>query len=345
MFKSLLKLGLFSSLLLVLAAGLSWRLLNNYLDTPMFISSPTSYQLKRGGSLSTVLAWLSDNRYLAYPRLVSLYSRISGEGSQVLAGEYLLEPKLTPRALLKKLSEGEVVYYPITFVEGKNLRQLTDQLSAQSGLSHSSADDLKGYIKQLSAEYPSAEGLFFPDTYHFYNGMGDTELLEQSFVRMQLILATEWGNRAVDLPYQNAYEALIMASLIEKETGVAYERGQIAGVFVRRLEQKMRLQTDPTVIYGLGESFDGNLRSRHLKDASNPYNTYRHHGLPPSPIAMPGKGAIVAALHPEAGDSLYFVAKGDGSHYFSATLAEHNRAVRKYQIYQRKKKYTSRPGK
>jgi UPF0755 protein len=280
---------------------------------------------------------------MRYPKVISIYSRITGEGRQVQAGEYLFEPSLTPRNLLAKLSSGNVIHYPVTFVEGWTLNQLLSQLSAQNSLLHSSDATLTNFVSTVTAAYPSPEGLFFPDTYYYYKGLPDTELLQQSFERMQAVLADNWRNRADNLPYQNPYEALIMASLIEKETGVAYERGQIAGVFVRRLQQGMRLQTDPTIIYGLGASFDGNLRSRHLKDANNPYNTYRHHGLPPSPICLPGAESIYAALHPEPGDSLYFVAKGDGSHYFSATLEEHNKAVRKYQISQRKKNYSSRP--
>jgi len=196
-------------------------------------------------------------------------------------------------------------------------------------------------------QYPGAktnlEGLFFPDTYQYHRGMSMLDILSQSHQRLLQVLDEEWQQRAEGLPYSSPYAALIMASLVEKETGVPSERRTIAGVFVRRLKNKMRLQTDPTVIYGLGQSFDGNLRSRHLKDEKNLYNTYRHFGLPPTPIATVGREAIYAALHPEAGKSLYFVAKGDGSHYFSETLAEHNKAVRHYQIEKRRKDYVSSP--
>jgi UPF0755 protein len=342
-FRTILKLLLLMVMIVCVLCFGSWKVLNVYMDTPMAITSPVKYQLNKGGSQHSVLAWLANNHYLEYPRAVAAYSRITGDASHVEAGEYLFEESLTPRQLLQKLRSGDVVYYPLTFVEGWNMHQLLAYLSAQSGLNHSSATKLSAFIKSLCTDHPSAEGLFFPDTYYFYHGMSDLEILGQSYSRMENILEESWRDRAGKLPYKSAYEALIMASIVEKETGVPYERGKIAGVFVRRLQKNMRLQTDPTVIYGLGENFDGNLRSRHLKDAANLYNTYRHHGLPPSPIAMPGKEAIYAALHPEPGDALYFVAKGDGSHYFSSTLEEHNRAVRQYQIDQRKKNYSSKP--
>jgi UPF0755 protein len=197
-------------------------------------------------------------------------------------------------------------------------------------------------IEQLVQPRVSAEGLFFPDSYRYERGDSDWELLQRAHSALQSVLTQEWAQRAAELPYETPYEALIMASIIEKETGAPEEREQIAGVFVRRLQQGMRLQTDPTVIYGLGESFDGNLLRTHLKDAGNPYNSYRHRGLPPSPIALPGRAAIHAALHPAPGDAMYFVATGDGRHVFSATLAEHQRAVRKYQL-RRKKDYRSSP--
>ncbi len=340
LFKAIVSSVLLTGLLIV---G-SWQLLLRYIDSPMAIVAPQHYMLERGSSLASVARWLGNKGYVEYPQIIILYSRITGEGKHIQAGEYVFEPMLTPRRLIEKLTGGEINYYAVTFVEGSRLSQLLATIAAQSRMEHSDPALLKKHIKWLAEGYASGEGLFFPDTYYYYSGMSDLDLLSQASRRMNQILTDAWAQRADKLPYKTAYQALIMASLIEKETGVAYEREQIAGVFVRRLRKKMRLQTDPTVIYGLGESFDGNLRSRDLKDSTNIYNTYRHFGLPPSPIAMPGKEAIYAALHPAAGDSLYFVAKGDGSHYFSSTFEEHNRAVRKYQLQQRKKNYRSAPG-
>jgi peptidoglycan lytic transglycosylase G len=188
------------------------------------------------------------------------------------------------------------------------------------------------------------EGLFFPDTYVFSGATSDRDILRQAYRRLQKVLQEEWSARAPNLPYRDTYDALIMASIVERETGVSSERPEIAGVFVRRLQKDMLLQTDPTVIYGLGERFDGNLRRRDLDDADNLYNTYMHRGLPPTPIALAGRAAIRAALQPSAGEALYFVGRGDGSHQFSATLDEHERAVKKYQIEQRRADYRSRPG-
>jgi UPF0755 protein len=199
-------------------------------------------------------------------------------------------------------------------------------------------------LLELVKPAESAEGQFFPDTYHYDRGASDWQILQRAYDAMQQALAEEWSERAAGLPYETPYEALIMASIIERETGLDEERGEIAGVFVRRLQKGMRLQTDPTVIYGLGPAFDGNLTRRHLADESNPFNTYRHGGLPPAPIALPGRASIRAALQPEDGDALFFVARGDGGHVFSATLAEHERAVRKYQL-SRREDYRSSPGK
>jgi UPF0755 protein len=203
------------------------------------------------------------------------------------------------------------------------------------------------FLAALGVDAPAGrapEGLFFPDTYVFSGATSDRDILRQAYRRMQSVLAEEWNSRAPNLPYRDAYEALIMASIVERETGVASERPTIAGVFVRRLQRDMPLQTDPTIIYGLGAGFDGNLRRRDLEDATNPFNTYTHRGLPPTPIALAGRAAIRAALQPASGDALYFVGKGDGSHQFSATLDEHEKAVRRYQIEQRRQDYRSRPG-
>jgi UPF0755 protein len=221
----------------------------------------------------------------------------------------------------------------LTLVEGWNFREVLEAVREHPVIvdtlpAEATASDVMALLGHPD-EHP--EGRFFPDTYLFPRDTTDVQFLMRAFERMETILEDEWEQRAAELPLKDPYEALILASIIEKETGRADERTEIAGVFIRRLRKGMLLQTDPTVIYGLGDSFDGNLRRRDL-EADNPYNTYRRAGLTPTPIAMPGRDAIHAALHPADGDALYFVAKGDGSHQFSATLGEHNRAVRRYQL-------------
>jgi UPF0755 protein len=275
------------------------------------------------------------------------YVRISERGRRIQAGEYLLGPGTNPLDLLDMLEQGHVRTHAITFVEGWNLAQMRAQLGKDNFLQKALGDvndnDLLASLGIDAVAGRNAEGLFFPDTYVFSGTTSDRDILRQAYRRMQHVLDQEWQQRADNLPYQNAYEALIMASIVERETGAANERPDIAGVFVRRLQRDMLLQTDPAVIYGMAGHFDGNLRRRDLESADNPYNTYLHRGLPPTPIALPGRAAIRAALQPTQGDALYFVAKGNGSHQFSATLEEHEKAVRKFQIEQRRADYSSRP--
>jgi len=258
------------------------------------------------------------------------------------SGEYRMTPGMTAQDLIGLWQRGEVVQYSLTLVEGWNFRQVRSALAKHekieqtlAGLSDSEVMDKLGH----PGEFP--EGRFFPDTYRFVRGMTDVQLLEKAYGRLEKVLAQEWEQRDPDVPYADPYKALIMASLIEKETGVPQERGQIAGVFVRRMKIGMPLQTDPTVIYGLGERYNGKLTRAHLREPT-PYNTYTIPGLPPTPIAMVGREAIHAALHPVPGSSLYFVAKGDGSHTFSDDLDAHNNAVREYQI-KRRADYRSSP--
>jgi UPF0755 protein len=258
---------------------------------------------------------------------------LQGNADHIRVGEYEFKPGTTVGQMLDMVVRGEVKQYSLTLVEGWNFHQVMMAMNADEALTHKLAGLNNVQIMNTlgyTGQHP--EGRFFPDTYQFSRGMTDVEILKQAYGRMKTTLEQEWPKRDAGLPYDNAYQALTMASIVEKETAVPEERRAIAGVFVRRLEKGMRLQTDPTVIYGLGQSFDGNLKKSHLLDASNPYNTYKHKGLPPTPIAMPGRDSIHAALHPEAGTALYFVSRGDGSHYFSSTLEEHNRAVVKYQL-------------
>jgi UPF0755 protein len=258
-------------------------------------------------------------------------ARLLGKAGAIKAGNYQLESSLTPLQLLRKITEGDVSQSKITFIEGWNIYQIRSALDAHPSIRHDTKGlDERELLKLVDAQENTLEGLIFPDTYYFSNGMSDTAILQRAYRIMQQKLADAWQERAPDLPYASPYEALIMASIVEKETGKAVERPQIAAVFVNRLRIGMRLQTDPTVIYGLGEGFDGNLRKRDLT-ADTAYNTYTRAGLPPTPIAMPGYESIQAALHPAQTKAIYFVAKGNGSHQFSSSLTEHNRAVNQYQ--------------
>ncbi|MCP3906790.1 MAG: endolytic transglycosylase MltG [Oceanicoccus sp.] len=343
------KVLVFLVLAAVVVLSLAYMQMQRYLTTPLPIpQGGVEYTLAKGGSLNAMAYSLSNKGLLTSPRWLIAYSRLSARGQVIKAGDYWLDEGLTPLTLLDKLEQGDVRYYQLTLVEGWNLTQVLAALRSQPKLKQTIASDattIQASDLGIEVPYERLEGLLFPDTYRYHSDTTDVELLRQSYTQLQDFLAAQWEKRANNLPYKTSYEALIMASLIEKETGVANERPEIAGVFVRRLQKRMRLQTDPTIIYGLGASFDGNLRSRHLKDASNLYNTYRHPGLTPTPIALAGAEAIMAALHPKDGTSLYFVAKGDGSHYFSDTLEEHQKAVRKYQIEQRRKNYSSAPPK
>lgn len=297
-----------------------------------------------GEPLRAVVESLHSDQVVPYPNLVILYARWTGADQKIKHGEYLLPPHSTARSLLELLQSGEVIQYQVTLQEGITLAQALVILGSQNALEQilEGPDDAR--IHELVEPYEHPEGLFFPDTYHYTRGTSDWEVLQRAHLMMLEALDREWQQRAPELPYENAYDALIMASIIERETGLPEEREEIAGVFVRRLQLGMRLQTDPTVIYGLGDEFDGNLRRPHLADDSNPYNTYRQAGLPPTPISLPGRAAIHAALHPAEGSALFFVARGDGGHVFSATLAEHESAVRKYQL-SRREDYRSSPGK
>ncbi len=318
-----------------------------WFDAPLNLSAAVVVELPQGGNLRGLLGDLRARGVLMHPFLVRCYLRLEGKANKVRAGEYELEPGITARGVVEKLLAGDVVEYSVTVVEGATLASMLDEFHRQPKLrktiSLSAPAMLSAVLAQGYAVKPSPEGLFFPDTYRFHLGMSDRDLLAASHRRLAAVLEEEWAERAEGLPYRDSYDALIMASLVERETGRAAERAAIAGVFVRRLQTGMLLQTDPAVIYGLGESFDGNLTRLHLR-TPGPYNTYLNPGLPPTPIALPGRAAIHAALHPEPGNALYFVARGDGSHQFSATLEEHNRAVQTYQRARRSRTATGSKG-
>jgi UPF0755 protein len=265
------------------------------------------------------------------PWQFALLGRLVGMDRNIKAGAYEVGPGVTSWDLLKRLTAGDVTQTEIVFVEGKTFRELRQKLDAHPDVRHDTAGLKDGDILQrMGVAETHPEGLFFPDTYLFAKRSSDLAILRRAYGAMQRRLAGEWENRDTSVPYRSPYEALIMASIVEKETGVGTDRGKVASVFANRLRRGMLLQTDPTVIYGMGEAFDGNIRKRDLT-ADTPWNTYTRAGLPPTPIAMPGMASVQATLHPPATDFLYFVARGDGSSVFSRTLEEHNRAVNKYQ--------------
>ncbi len=338
--KWFIRVALLGAVLVGLLIALSWHWLNQ----PMAAQSGT-IELARGSSLYSLVDDLHQQQLIQYPKVLVLYARLSGQ-TNIKFGEYQLTPELTPKELLALLESGEVIYHSISFIEGHTVLETLQRLRQQKAINHrlpviKNRKETQQLSAILGSEQLNPEGLLFPDTYFFNKGISDEELVRRAYAALENVLVEEWQNKAPDLPYKNAYEALIMASIVERETGVALEREQIAGVFVRRLQKGMRLQTDPTVIYGMGSDYQGNIRRRDLRRPT-PYNTYVINGLPPTPIALAGREAIHAALHPGAGSALYFVAKGDGTHYFSSTLKEHINAVKKYQL-KRTENYRSSP--
>lgn len=335
----LLLIGLFSAALL-LGYG-AWKY-DAALKQPLNLTQEQLLDVPAGATPTGTFNRLEADGVLDGAFWLRLYWRFNLDGQPLHSGEYRMTPGMTAQGLIGLWQRGEVVQYSLTLVEGWNFRQVRSALAKHekivqtlAGLSDTEVMDKLGH----PGVFP--EGRFFPDTYRFVRGMTDVEFLKKAYNRLDDVLAQEWSKRAVDAPYTDPYQALIMASLVEKETGVPEERGQIAGVFVRRLKIGMLLQTDPTVIYGLGERYNGKLTRAHLKEA-NPYNTYMVAGLPPTPIAMVGREAIHAALNPVPGSSLYFVARGDGSHIFSDDLDAHNAAVREFQL-KRRADYRSSP--
>ena len=319
----------------------AWKI-NSALEQPLNITQEELLDVPNGATPSGTFNRLEADGVLQDAFWLRLYWRFNLATQPLHSGEYRMLPGMSAQGLIGLWQRGEVVQYSLTLVEGWNFRQVRAALAKNdkleqtlAGLSDSDVMNKLGH----AGVFP--EGRFFPDTYRFVRGMTDAELLEKAYERLDDVLAKEWSKRSPDAPYTEPYQALIMASLVEKETGVPQERGQIAGVFVRRMQIGMLLQTDPTVIYGLGERYNGKLTRAHLKEPT-PYNTYLIAGLPPTPIAMVGREAIHAALNPVSGSSLYFVARGDGSHVFSDDLDAHNSAVREFQI-KRRADYRSSP--
>jgi UPF0755 protein len=321
-------------LLLLVGAGATWFDVQRVLFDPLPIAAPIALDIPNGATLTGTLDTLETRaglpgRGALYLRL---YARLAGESTSIKAGEYQIAPGQSAHGALLQFVSGKVLLHELRLVEGWTFGQAWQVVAASPDLAHTlnnpSADAL---MQAIGHAETGPEGRFLPETYRFPKGTTDVAFLRRAFEAMQTLLQREWSERDPALNLKTPDEALILASIVEKETGQPAERGLIAGVFTRRLQRGMRLQTDPTVIYGLGAAFDGNLRRVDL-ERDTPYNSYTREGLPPTPICLPGRAALHAAMHPESGDALFFVARGDGSHQFSATLEEHDAAVRKYQL-------------
>ncbi len=315
-----------SALFLFCAATLAY-----YLFHPHPIPrTPVAFTLEQG-SLRHAAKQMSDAGVIGNSLPFEMLARVMGKASSIKAGNYELDAPASPLQLLEKITEGDFTQSKIMLVEGDTFREFRRMLDENPDIRHDSAKLSDAEIlSRLGAPVSSPEGLFFPDTYYFAKGQSDFSILGRAYLLMEKRLEKQWQSRAAGLPFSNPYQALTLASIVEKETGKAAERPMIAAVFINRLKLGMRLQTDPSVIYGLGEHFDGNLRKGDLL-TDQPYNTYTRGGLPPTPISMPGLKSIVAVLHPADSTALYFVARGDGTSHFSHSLAEHNRAVNRYQ--------------
>lgn len=322
------KISAWAVLLVLLGAGG----LAYYLARPLNLpSTPFVFDLKQGSSLKATVRELHQAGLLEHDQLFIWIVRLLGKSTQLKAGNYVLEQPVSLLKLLEIVSKGEVSQRQVVVIEGWTFRQLREALNADPDINHSTARLTDGEILQfIGAAESHPEGLFFPDTYYFAAGSKDLVIFKRAYLSMQKHLQQAWLGRASGLPLQTPYQALILASIIEKETGSPADRSMIAGVFINRLRKGMLLQTDPTVIYGMADRYDGNLRKRDLLRDTE-YNTYTRAGLTPTPIALPGLAALQAATHPARTDALYFVSRGDGSSQFSSTLTEHNRAVDKYQ--------------
>jgi UPF0755 protein len=321
---------------LLLAAVLAFQLLSFQHGAIPLASGPAVFLIRSGSNIKSISQDLAREKIIDDPWLFILLAKLRGMETRVRAGEYHLQPGLTADELLEKFTRGNAIQYKLTIIEGWSFRQMLAAIAEDPIIESTLQGNTDAEIMVLlgqPGQHP--EGLFFPDTYRFPKGTSDLDFLRRAYQVMQKHLEREWTQRVPGLPLNSSYEALILASIIEKETGAGFERPLIAGVFIERLKRKMRLQTDPTIIYGLGPDFDGNIRYRDLKK-DTPYNTYLRAGLTPTPIALPGIDSIRAALHPATTEALYFVSKGDGTHQFSATLEEHNAAVSRYQLNKKK---------
>ncbi len=329
---------LLALMLIVLAAAIAAAAAYVYVRSAMnrpLAPGDTLYTIERGESLQGFARMLKRAGVIDEVYSLRVHARLTGVSGQIKAGQYRFEDGISLLGILEKIVAGDVVRYRVQFIEGWTFNQLREAMYAHPELVNSTDGQTDEEIMSaLGREGEHPEGRFFPDTYDFIAGDSDLDILRRAHDAMRTVLDEAWSERADDIPLQTPYEALILASIIEKETGRSGERDTISGVFTNRLRRNMRLQTDPTVIYGMGDQFDGNIRRRDLR-TDTPYNTYTRAGLPPTPIAMPGRESIRAAVRPKETPYLYFVSRGDGSHQFSRSLEEHNAAVRKYQLGQR----------
>ena len=306
-----------------------WLDYRNFIKQPIeFSESERSLVLTKGFSINHLANQLHRQDLIKNRYYLKLLAYLNPKYQNLKAGEYQLDAKMNPVQLLKRLTQGKVIQYAFTIIEGQTAFEILNNLAHETRLQPLEQADPMFLLDTLQIDYPKLEGWLYPETYYFTKGDTVLSILQRATKEMQSALQEEWRDRALNLPYSDPYEALIMASIIEKETAIASERTKIAGVFVRRLQKKMRLGTDPTVIYGIGPGFNGDITRKDLRTPTA-YNTYIIRGLPPTPIAMPSREAIYAALHPDNSQSLYFVADGTGGHYFSKTLDEHNLAVKR----------------
>jgi UPF0755 protein len=315
-------------------AWLGWR----SLDQPLNVAAPLRFKVAVGSRFSHVASDLAARGIVAQPRAWVLFARWKGAATAIKAGEYEIEPGTTPRGLLEKMVSGQVLLHSLTIVDGWRVQDLLLAMQRNPDIVATLGGKTATLMDKLGFPGLDAEGQFLPETYRFPSGITDTELLRQAHAALTRELTAAWRDRDPTLPLQNANELLIMASIVEKESGLPQELPKIAGLYLHRLSIGMRLQADPTLIYGLGEAYDGDLRTVDLR-TDGPYNTYTRTGLPPTAIALPGAAAIRATAHPDKTDAIYFVAsgKGDGSHVFSATLEQHNAAVAQYLARQRQR--------
>ena len=342
LFKKALYLAITAAVLICLFIGYQFH---HFQNLPISMTSESvTFSIKKGETIRQVSQNLKDAGFINDHLMFIVLAKLNGEETRIKAGEYRLKAQDTPQDLLNHFIKGSSVNYSFTIIEGWTYKQLTEAIMQDPILEQTETlSDYKTVMSSISAQGSHPEGLFLPDTYHFPRGTSDIQFLKRANITLSEVLEKEWALRADNLPLKTPYEALILASIIEKETGVTYEMPLISAAFIKRLQKNMRLQTDPTIIYGLGDKFDGNIRYRDLRK-DTPYNTYIHKGLTPTPISLPGREAIHAALHPADSNAIFFVSKGDGTHHFSETLDEHNAAVRKYQLKGRKPKRKAESG-